>query len=346
MNQFQGPKTYENFTIPNAVISSHNLQSQSVNLNTTATAFIPSSKPFVPTRKAAPGSTAAPIASASADKDPLVYKLEGLRLSDEEVSKVKELITKVKSEGKLTLELITQFKTLAICQHKPKFYWEDQTKREPELRILEKTQFTKGGGGRGNYPQRGGRGGGGRGGYQDRPGAGGSNEFGKGQIKQHHQREEVVPLDPFKRAEADQLRKKLAEESKKVLEKAKGDKNVQQQIRLIVNVITPDNLDKKFEELRRIIFGDLRHIKEEGYDANTQTELTDEMLNDENLNIVVETIFRKAQNEKEYCNFYGDLCEKMIRLELNLRGQEAKTSTIKNSVFRKTLLEHCKKSFN
>lgn len=69
-------------------------------------------------------------------------------------------------------------------------------------------------------------------------------------------------------------------------------------------------------------------------------------MNDENMNIVVETIFRKAQNEKEYCNFYGDLCEKMIRLELNLRGQEAKTSTIKNSVFRKTLLEHCKKSFN
>jgi hypothetical protein len=35
-------------------------------------------------------------------------------------------------------------------------------------------------------------------------------------------------MDPFKRAEADKLKQKLAEESKKVLEKAKGDKNIQQ----------------------------------------------------------------------------------------------------------------------
>lgn len=33
-------------------------------------------------------------------------------------------------------------------------------------------------------------------------------------------------MDPFKRAEADVLKKKLVEESKKVLEKAKGEKNV------------------------------------------------------------------------------------------------------------------------
>jgi hypothetical protein len=34
-------------------------------------------------------------------------------------------------------------------------------------------------------------------------------------------------MDPFKRAEADKLKMKLSEESKRVLEKAKGDKNVQ-----------------------------------------------------------------------------------------------------------------------
>ena len=47
-----------------------------------------------------------------------------------------------------------------------------------------------------------------------------------------------------------------------------------------------------------------------------------ENLNEENMKVVVQTIFRKAQNEKEYCNFYGDLCERIIRLELTLRGKK------------------------
>lgn len=57
---------------------------------------------------------------------------------------------------------------------------------------------------------------------------------------------------------------------------------------------------------------------------------------EENLKIVVETIFRKAQNEKEYCTFYGDLCEKIIRLEINLKGhQKVTVKTIRDSEFRK-----------
>lgn len=36
---------------------------------------------------------------------------------------------------------------------------------------------------------------------------------------------------------------------------------------------------------------------------------------------VVDSIFRKAQNEKEYCNFYGELCENLIKLELKLKGE-------------------------
>ena len=61
--------------------------------------------------------------------------------------------------------------------------------------------------------------------------------------------------------------------------------------------------------------------------------------------MVVESIFRKAQNEKEYCTFYGDLCEKIIRLELNLRGKEEKRANLKYSEFRKALLDYCEKSF-
>ena len=86
----------------------------------------------------------------------------------------------------------------------------------------------------------------------------------------------------------------MFEESKKVLEKAKSDKNTQQKIRLIVNVITPDNFDKKFEELREYIFGLLKHANEEGYDKEVHHILSDEDLSKENLQLVVETIFRKA----------------------------------------------------
>jgi len=71
-----------------------------------------------------------------------------------------------------------------------------------------------------------------------------------------------------------------------------------------------------------------------------------ENLNADNMKTVVSTVFRKAQNEKEYCNFYGDLCERIIRLELSLRGKKLSISSIKFSEFRKALLEFCKQSFD
>jgi hypothetical protein len=67
---------------------------------------------------------------------------------------------------------------------------------------------------------------------------------------------------------------------------------------------------------------------------------------------VVQTVFRKAQNEKEYVSFYGELCEKIIKLELALRGHPLgrggiiKRNTAKFSEFRRTLLEYCRKSFD
>jgi translation initiation factor 4G len=74
--------------------------------------------------------------------------------------------------------------------------------------------------------------------------------------------------------------------------------------------------------------------------------MTDESVSDENLQIIVETVFRKAQNEKEYCIFYGDLCEKIIKLELNLKNMKATVKNIKNSQYRKLLLKNCKASFD
>lgn len=42
------------------------------------------------------------------------------------------------------------------------------------------------------------------------------------------------------------------------------------------------------------------------------------------MDLIVERVFNKAQSEHDYCTFYGDLCERMIRLELQLRGVEPK----------------------
>jgi type III secretory pathway component EscV len=65
------------------------------------------------------------------------------------------------------------------------------------------------------------------------------------------------------------------------------------------------------------MFGDHKLPEEEGYNESVDT-LTEDKISNQNLQIIVETIFRKAQNEKDYCILYGDLCEKIIRLELNL----------------------------
>ncbi len=89
----------------------------------------------------------------------------------------------------------------------------------------------------------------------------------------------------------------------------------------------------------------MKFAGETGYNKESHPILSDENLSDENLQIVVKTIFRKAQTEKQYCVFYGDLCEKIIRLELQLRNLSSTKKYIKHSMFRRQLLVYCKESF-
>lgn len=97
----------------------------------------------------------------------------------------------------------------------------------------------------------------------------------------------------------------------------------------------------------------MKHKQEAGYDPSIPV-YTDPVTEDgqadnanaNNMKLIVERIFNKAQTEHEYCSFYGELCEKMIKLELNLRGLDAKKTTLKNSTFRKTLLAECKEIFD
>jgi len=126
------------------------------------------------------------------------------------------------------------------------------------------------------------------------------------------------------------------------------EKNEAQKIRLILNVITPDNYDKKFKELRTFLFQDLRtreECEDDGEQYDESAELDDEKVRMDILETIVQNIFRKAQVEKEYCIFYGDLCEKMIKLELSLRNKKHSLQNMKISAFRRTLFEVCKQCF-
>ena len=86
---------------------------------------------------------------------------------------------------------------------------------------------------------------------------------------------------------------KFKEEAAKTQEKAIAKRTDEQKIKLIVNVIVPDNFDKKFNELREYIFGNHKLPSEAGYNAEADT-IIDEKININNLKNVVEQIFRKA----------------------------------------------------
>ncbi len=118
-----------------------------------------------------------------------------------------------------------------------------------------------------------------------------------------------------------------------------------------MNVIAPDNYTKKFTELREYLFGDKKtqtEIFEEGTEESYNPDvhaLKDEDINSDLLETIVQNIFRKAQLEKEYCIFYGQLCENIIKLETGLRGLEIKIRNTSKSLFRAKLLEVCKQCF-
>ena len=62
--------------------------------------------------------------------------------------------------------------------------------------------------------------------------------------------------------------------------------------------------------------------------------------------IVVKTIFRKAQTEHAYANFYAKLCSQIARLELTIKGLAPTRANAKQCVFREELLKNCKSSFD
>ena len=66
---------------------------------------------------------------------------------------------------------------------------------------------------------------------------------------------------------------------------------------MILNQITVDNVDIKIGELRSMLIGDRKLLNEQGFNLE---EAQDFQIDGEMLDIVVTTVFRKAQNEKKY----------------------------------------------
>ena len=82
---------------------------------------------------------------------------------------------------------------------------------------------------------------------------------------------------------------KLKEKAIAMHAKVTMEKNESQKIRLILNVITPDNYEKKFKELRSFLFMDLK-TKEECEDDDEKYD-EDTALGDDNMRTdILETI--------------------------------------------------------
>lgn len=89
---------------------------------------------------------------------------------------------------------------------------------------------------------------------------------------------------------------------------------------MILNLLSPDNFEKKLGELREYMFPNLRTKTDcfnEDIEYNAEEhKLTEKNLDEEILQFVVSNIFKKAQDEKLFCILNGQLCERLIDLEL------------------------------
>ena len=96
-------------------------------------------------------------------------------------------------------------------------------------------------------------------------------------------------------------------------------KSTIQKIKLIMNVITPDNYTAQFGKLRNYLFEGKKTADEcfeENIEFTEEYKLEQSDVNNDILTTIIDNIIRKAQMENDYNIFYGQLCEELMRLEL------------------------------
>ena len=74
------------------------------------------------------------------------------------------------------------------------------------------------------------------------------------------------------------------------------------------------------------------------FDENIHKLKSNDMLDEVLLDTFASNIVRKAQNENKLCIFYGDLCERLIKTELDLRGEKYVRSNVKKSILRSKII--------
>jgi hypothetical protein len=285
-----------------------------------------------------------------APADPIKENLAKHGIKDEEeVKSIKAFLEELKKsvkeskDGVIDLEMFKKVGTLKICQSQEAKVTDECLKNSVNAALLDRevkevvegmTKMKK------NYS------------HNNKPGKGGyNNQYGDDFAKGTAGKGKYGNQGGMWKQEDNQEKAKLREQAQANYTKIKSDKNDTQKIKLILNVIAPDNFEKKFGELRGFLFKGLKtkeECEEEEIeyieDIHKLKEDSDQL--DQNvLDTIVQNIFRKAQLEKEYTIFYGELCEKKIKLELQLRDMQANRQNMKNSLFRKTLFDVCKQCF-
>lgn len=226
--------------------------------------------------------------------------------------------------NKVTLELLDLYKVLPQSKVKPDFV--DSTYYENRKKETQVIQFKDNNFKRGQYKDR-------RHHHRD---GNQYNDFEKGTAKQ----QQAAPFDAIKRQQEDEEQKKLRQQAQKMKTKMAQPKDLAQKIRLVMNLIAPDTFDKKEAEIKELMFKSEAQTEESKGEGSLA-------LDQENLSQIVQTLFRKAQAEKDYGRMYAQLCQNLTKLELEKLGEPKVTKkSIVKSVFRRSLLQNCRQSFD
>lgn len=288
---------------------------------TAAAPFKPSPAAFKPSAPTPAPAPAPKKVEAPKPVDKVAEKLKNLDHNDDEIKEFKDITIELKENGDkpISIELLKKVMNLKISDAKDDFKHcanplivERVVAQEVEAKKSNKNYNNR----NNNYNNN-------RNNNRNRDND--NNQFDKNTAKpqqyNQHNNNNIRSNGgtPWKQ-EDNEEKTKLREQAKKMHDKVTQSKNEEQKIRLILNIITPDNFVKKFGELRGFLFPGLKtkqECKEEEIEFNEEEhKLTDEIVRTDILNTIVENIFRKAQLEKEYTIFYGNLCEQMITLEL------------------------------
>jgi len=222
-----------------------------------SSSFTPNAKPFTPGGFKAPVEVVKPREPTPPPRDVIVDQFAKWTHSERETNDFKDIIKKLaerKSSEPITLDVFKTIQALEIgLKHEDLNFCTNGKMIERSIKHMvesKKGNFRQGGQKGGNRDNNRGEGNFNKNQYPKTPktgGGGGGGDFKKPGLW----REEDVGE-----------KNKLKLIAQKNHENAKKDKNDNQKIRLILNIIAPDNYTKKFGELRGYLFPNLKKREE------------------------------------------------------------------------------------